>query len=185
MGKVFLIIFCFAGLFLFSFLFLLELRRVSLQRVTNWNLDRKVNCAVVLTGGVGGVQEGFDLLSRGVVRKLIISGVHFNTIWDDILTQKPFYKTITPEDIILEKRSRTTYENAQQTYILIQKLQCNDLLLITSYLHMYRAYRVFRKIFPPQYRFYKVAVAPPVDPVSAESYVIETFKSLFYSFWAY
>ncbi|MDE0119795.1 MAG: YdcF family protein [Bdellovibrionales bacterium] len=185
MGKIFLIIFCFAVLFLFSFFFLLELRRVSLQRVTAWNEDYKADCAVVLTGGAGRIREGFDLLSRGSVRKLIISGVHFNAVLDDIFPQRPFYGDIKAEDIILEKQSRTTYGNAQQTYILVQQLQCEDLLLITSYLHMYRAYKVFRKNFPPQYRLYKVAVAPPSHQVSAESYVMETFKSLFYSLWAY
>ena len=181
----FWVAFCFVFLFLLSFFFFVELRRVSLQTVTAWDEDYKADCAVVLTGGAGRIREGFDLLSRGAVRKLIISGVHSKAVLDEIFPQRPFYGNLKTKDVILEKQSRTTYGNARQTRELTQKLQCKDLLLVTSYLHMYRAEKVFRKIFPTHYRIYTVAVAPPAYHVSAESYVMETFKSLFYSLWAY
>ena len=177
--------FCLVVVFLFSFFFLLELRRVSAQTITAWDEDYKADCAVVLTGGAGRIREGFDILSRGAIRKLIISGVHSKAVLDEIFPQWPFYGNLNKKDVILEKLSTTTYGNGKQTRKWVQKLRCQDLLLITSHLHMYRANRVFRKIFPDNYPIHIVAVAPQSSRVSAESYVTETFKSLFYSLWAY
>ncbi len=172
-------------IFLFSFFFLLELRRVSAQTITAWDEDYKADCAVVLTGGAGRIREGFDLLSRGSVRKLIISGVHAKAVLDEIFPQWPFYGNLNKEDVVLEKVSKTTYENAVESQRWVKRLQCEDLLLITSYLHMYRANRVFRKIFPDDYPIHLVSVAPQSSRVSAESHVTEALKSLFYSLWAY
>ncbi len=183
--KILFVVFLCVFLFILSFFFLLELRRVSIQSITAWDKDYKADCAVVLTGGAGRVREGFDLLSRGAVRKLIISGVHSKAVLDEIFPQRPFYGNLNTKDVILEKQSKTTYGNAKQTRKWTRKLECRDLLLITSYLHMYRAERVFKKIFAPGYRIYPVAVAPQSSRVSAESYIMETFKSLFYSLWVY
>ena len=184
--KKFVVIgFCLALLFLLSFFFLLELRRISVQTITAWDEDYKADCAVVLTGGAGRIREGFDILSRGAIRKLIISGVHSKAVLDEIFPQWPFYGNLNKKDVILEKLSTTTYGNAKQTREWIERLQCRDLLLITSHLHMYRANRVFRKIFSDNYPIHIVAVAPQSSRVSAESYVTEAFKSLFYSLWAY
>ena len=177
--------FCFLFLFVCAFFFLLELRRVSAQNITAWDEDYKADCAVVLTGGANRVREGFDLLARGAVQKLIISGVHSKAELDGIFPQRPFYGNVHTKDVILEKKSQTTYGNAVQTLKWVQKLKCANLLLITSYLHIYRAQRVFNKVFPSGYPIQPVAVAPPSSRVSAESYVIETAKSLFYSLWAY
>ena len=173
----------FLFLFVLFFFFFLELRRISAQAITAWDEDYQADCAVVLTGGAGRIREGFDLLSRGSIRKLIISGTYSKAVLEDIFPQWPFYGNLEKKDVILEKLSKTTYENAKQTRKWVQTLKCEDLLLITSYLHMYRAKRVFRKLFPDNYSIYAVAVAPQSSRISAESYVIEVFKSLFYSFW--
>ena len=179
------LIFLLAVIFVFSFFFVLELRRVSVQEVTAWDEDYKADCAVVLTGGAGRIREGFDLLSRGSIRKLIISGVHSKVGLRDILPQWPFYGKLNKEDVVLEKNSRTTYGNAKESWKWIKKLQCRNILLVTSHLHIYRAHRVFKKLFPDDYSIQIVAVAPQSSHVSADSYVTEAFKSLFYSLWAY
>ena len=172
-------------IFLFSFFFLLELRRVSVQKITIFKQDYRADCAVALTGGAGRIREGLDLLSRKAVKKLIISGVHSKASLEDIFPQWIFYGDLKKEDVILDKLSNTTYGNAKQTRQWVEKLKCQDLLLITSYLHMYRATKVFKKLFPPEYSIYQVAVAPQSSRVPTESYVVETFKSLLYSLWAY
>ena len=179
------IVFSLVLLFVFSFFFLLELRRVSVQNITAWDEDYKADCAVVLTGGAGRVREGFDLLSRGSIRKLIISGVHSKVGLRDIFPQWPFYGKLNKEDVILEKVSRTTYGNAKESWKWVDKLQCKDILLITSHLHIYRARRVFEKLFPVGYPMHTVAVATQSSRVSLDSYITEAFKSLFYSLLAY
>ncbi len=182
--KILLLVFLIIFIFVPSFFFLLELRRVSAGGgISAYDGDYKAGCAVVLTGGAGRVREGFDLLSQGAVRKLVISGVHSEVSMSDIFPQKFFDGSFSTKDIVLEKQSKSTYENAEYTLRLVQKLKCKDILLITSHLHIYRAERVFRKIFPPGYRINTVAV-PPAS-LSVESYVVEALKSLFYSLWAY
>ena len=138
-----------------------------------------------MTGGTGRVREGFDLLSRKSIRKLIISGVHDRATLREIFPWWPFYGELNQKDVILEKKSTTTYGNAKETKKLVTHLGCKNLILITSYVHIYRANKVFKAFFPYDYEIYLAAVAPQLSYISFESYVIETFKSLFYSLWAY
>ena len=180
-----IISFCFLLVFSGSFIFLLEFRKVSSGKITVWDESYKADCAVVLTGGTGRVQEGFALLSRRSIRKLIISGVHSKATLRDIFPLWPFYGELNQEDVILEKKSKTTYGNAQETRRLVFELGCKNLILITSYTHIYRAGKVFKSFFPYDYEIYLAGVAPQLSYISFESYVIETLKSLFYSLWAY
>jgi len=172
-------------IFIVSFFFLLEFRKVATQKITAWDKAYEADCAVALTGGAGRVREGFDLLARGSIKKLIISGVNIKVSLRDIFPQWPFYGHLNTKDVILEKRSKSTYENATETKKITKELNCGSLLLITSYIHIYRAERVFKKIFPSNYLIYSLAVAPQSSHVSIEKYLLETFKSLFYSLWAY
>ena len=180
-----IVLFCFLLFFIGAFLFLLEFRKVSSGKITVWDENYKADCAVVLTGGTGRVQEGFALLSRKSVQKLIISGVHHKATLREIFPLWPFYGELNQEDVILEKKSKTTYGNAQEIRKLVFELGCEDLILITSYIHLYRAGKVFKAFFPYDYEIYLAGVAPHVSYISFEAYVMETLKSLFYSLWAY
>lgn len=165
--------------------FRLEYRSVLAAAPTSWSVDHVGDCAVVLTGGPGRIREGVDLLYRGNVKKLIVSGVHPQASWRDILPQLTFYSGIKDDDVVLEKRSTTTYGNAIQTLPLVEALHCRNLILITSHLHMHRAYRTFRSVFPPDFPLVIHSVSagalhPPFWDVA-----LEAFKSVFYSTWAY
>jgi uncharacterized SAM-binding protein YcdF (DUF218 family) len=130
------------------------------------------------------VKEGLALLSQGQVRKLIISGVHPRVGLKEIFPQLPYYSNINENNVLLEKRSTTTYGNVQQTLVLVEALRCRDLVLITSRLHMYRAARTFRASFPLHFPILEHAVAGPRNP-EFDELALETLKSLFYSLWAY
>ncbi len=164
--------------------FHIEFRRVSTYPVTAWLEDHRADCAVVLTGGPGRVKEGFDLLSHKEVSKLIISGVHPTAALSEIFPQLPLYGKVRTEDIVLEKRSMTTFGNAQQTAPLLEALKCRDFVLITSYLHMYRAVRTFQGVLSPEMRMYPRATYT-WGPPSWGDRSLEALKSLFYSIWAY
>ena len=179
------IIFCCLFIFSSCFIFLLEFRKISSGKITAWDENYKADCAVVLTGGTGRVREGFDLLSRKSIRKLIISGVHDRATLREIFPWWPFYGELNQADVILEKKSKTTYGNAKETRKLAFEFDCKNLILITSYVHIYRANKVFKAFFPYDYEIYLVAVAPQSSDISFENYIIETLKSLFYSLWAY
>lgn len=146
---------------------------------------RSADCAIVLTGGPGRVREGFDLLARKLAQKLIVSGVHPQAELREIFPLWPFYGSVRPEDVALERRSRTTFGNAQQSLPLVEALHCRDAWLVTSRVHMYRALKTFRAEFPPTLRLYPRAVVSGSAEPSWGDIASETAKSLFYSLWAY
>lgn len=162
-----------------------ESQRVGSYSIHSWNEDQGADCAVVLTGGGGRIQEGFVLLSHQSIRKLIISGVYSKSELREIFPQWPFYGGLSKDDVILEKRSGTTYGNARQSLPLVRALNCRDMILITSNLHMYRSMRIFKKVFPTDLPIYpRAVVSGRVFPGFWEKY-LEVLKSLFYSLWAY
>lgn len=168
-----------------SWLYIVESKKILAQKITAWTDDQKGDCAVVLTGSPGRVREGFDLIAQGRVRKLVISGVYPQAEIIDIFPQLPYYGPINEGDIVLEKRSLTTYGNAQQTQPLVEALQCKDIILVTSRLHMYRSLKIFRSVFPIEYEIKpRAVIAGSIDPDFFEL-GLEVTKSLFYRLWAY
>lgn len=162
-----------------------EYQRVTGEPISSWKTDVSADCAVVLTGGSNRVREGFDLLSRGQVRKLIISGVYSNAQLREIMPLWPFYGTLQEKDVILDRRSSTTYGNAQQTVPLVEALGCRDIILVTSSVHMFRAFHTFQAAYPKDFPIYKHAVYSGRSESSLYDTSTEVLKSLFYSLWAY
>lgn len=162
-----------------------ELKLIASEPISAWTEDHRADCAVVVTGGPGRVREGFDLLSQGMVHKLIISGVNPRATLREIFPQWPFYGSLQTEDVILERRSATTYGNAVQSLPLVEAMHCRSLVLITSHLHMRRAYKTFREVFPPEINIQTRAVSSGAIPPRTSDLAIEVVKSFFYSLWAY
>lgn len=175
----------FAAILTLIWTVVVQMRGIIRQPVNAWVDDVFTDCAVVLTGGPNRLREGFDLLSRKAVQKLIISGVNPQVELKDIFPLKPFYGQINEQDVILERRSRTTYGNAQQTWPLVEALRCKSVMLITSRIHMYRALRTFRAEFPRDFPILPRAVVGNNEPPSKFETFSEAYKSLFYGFWAY
>lgn len=172
--------------FIFStFLFYYESQKIKNEPITAWTEDHEADCAIVLTGGPGRVREGFDLLARKSVKKLIISGVHPKAQLREIFPRWPYYQNLKKEDIILERNSNTTYGNAQQTLIITEALRCRDVILITSRTHMYRAYKTFRAMYPEGFPILKRSTHAGSVDTSIFDLFIETTKSFFYSLWFY
>ncbi len=162
-----------------------EKKLVASEPVSAWSEDHRADCAIVLTGGPGRVREGFDLLAQGQVHKLIISGVNPRATLRDIFPQWPYYGTLRAEDVVLERRSATTYGNAQQSLPLVEALRCRSLVLITSHLHMRRAFKTFRQVYPPELLILTRGVSSGSIPPRSSDLSFEVLKSLFYSLWAY
>ncbi|WP_253720866.1 YdcF family protein [Bdellovibrio bacteriovorus] len=162
-----------------------EYQNVQHETVQSWLKTPTADCAVVLTGGAGRVREGFDLLANQNVKKLVISGVYSNARLREIMPVWPFYGNLTENDVVLDRRSETTYGNAQQSLPIVEALKCRDILLVTSRLHMYRSYRTFRATFPENIYIQKHAIIGGRYESSVWETTFEALKSLFYSFWAY
>ncbi len=172
-------------MFLFGGFFRREIGLIEHEPISAWTEDHKADCAVVLTGGPGRIREGFDLLSQGQVRKLIISGVHPRATMREIFPQWPFYGSLHEEDVVLERRSGTTYGNAQQSLPLVEAMHCRSLVLVTSHLHMRRAFKTFHQVYPQEFLISARSVSSGFIPPRNSDLTIEALKSLFYSLWAY
>lgn len=136
---------------LIGFLFVREYKRVAKEPVNSWTESQSADCAIVLTGAAGRVREGFDLLARKDVQKLIIAGVHPNATLREIMPLWSLYGNLDEKDVALDRHSTTTFGNAVQSFPLVEALRCRDVILVTSQLHMYRARRTFRAVFPEDF----------------------------------
>lgn len=182
-SRSFWILLIFSGVVVFRFYD--EYKKIQSETVQSWLKTPMADCAVVLTGGAGRVREGFDLLANQNVKKLIISGVYSNARLREIMPVWSFYGNLTENDVVLDRRSETTYGNAQQSLPIVEALKCRDILLVTSRLHMYRSYRTFRATFPENIYIQKHAIIGGRYESSVWETGFEALKSLFYSFWAY
>ena len=159
--------------------------KINRTQVTAWTEDHVADCAVVLTGGPYRVREGFDLLAQKRIKKLILSGVHPKAYLREVFPQWPFYGDLKEEDVILEKRSKTTYGNIQQSLPLMEALYCRDVILITSRLHMYRALKTLTVALPEGFPVYSRSILSSSYKVETLDLWSETAKSLFYRLFAY
>jgi uncharacterized SAM-binding protein YcdF (DUF218 family) len=161
-----------------------ESRAVFKVAPNQWTQDQKADCAVVLTGGPGRVREGFALLAQRQVKKLIVSGVHPQVTLRELYPMLPFYGSIDEKDVLLERRSTTTYGNVIQSLGLMEALRCRSVLVVTSALHMHRSLRTFRRHAQEGLNFKGRAIEVWPRPGFFDE-LLEIGKSCFYSLWAY
>ncbi|KYG64119.1 hypothetical protein AZI86_15080 [Bdellovibrio bacteriovorus] len=162
-----------------------EYEGIQSEIVQSWLKTPTADCAVVLTGGAGRVREGFDLLANQNVKRLVISGVYSNARLREIMPLWSLYGNLSENDVVLDRRSETTYGNAQQSLPIVEALKCRDILLVTSRLHMHRSYLTFRNAYPENIYIQKHAIIGGRYESSVWELGFEAMKSLFYSLWAY
>lgn len=150
-----------------------------------WTTDQFADCGLVLTGGPQRVREGLDLLARQQIRKLIISGVNPSAGFTEIFPIHPFHSEVREEDVILERKSLTTFGNVQQSVPIIEALKCRDVILITSSIHMFRALRTLRSELPAPISVIPRSVSVGGEKPGVIESLVETSKVLFYSAWAF
>lgn len=153
---------------------------ISLETENIWSSQDTADCGVVLTGGAGRLREAFELLAQKRIRKLVVAGVNKNSNLEEIFPFLPFYPEINTADIILEKRSETTFGNARFSLSYIQDLKCQNILLITSQVHMRRAYNIFTLIYPDDFLIKKLTVPNSKAEEGILGLGVEIVKSTFY-----
>lgn len=114
---------------------------------------------VVLTGGRGRIDEGLVLLRKGRAKLLILSGVHQTSDLDSIFLNR--VNSVESGKIVLEKRSRSTYENALEVRRLMAENGFSSMVLITSGYHIKRAHYTFGKVMPEGMRIEAYSVSTP------------------------
>lgn len=101
---------------------------------------------VVLTGGRGRTTEGLTQLRKGKGGVLILSGVHEDADLDSIFLNG--VNKVERANIVLEKRSTSTYENALEVRKILEERGLRSMVLITSGYHIKRAHYIFTKVMP-------------------------------------
>jgi uncharacterized SAM-binding protein YcdF (DUF218 family) len=138
----------------------------------------QTDAIVVLTGGRGRVEEGVKLYRDGEARLLFLIGV------DPLVKKSELYTGEGAENVILEKVSRNTLENAIYARDLIVRHKVTSIKLITSRYHMKRATLIFRNALAKD-----IAIYPyPVDSKNLqEDWWTHSlsFKLLFSEFYKY
>ena len=121
--------------------------------------NNRADAIVVLTGGLGRVDKGFELFAGGKAMHLILAGAAKDATLESIFFQKDLVQG--KANIILEKGSTSTYENAVEIKKIIETKGIKSIILITSFYHMKRASYTFSRILPGEIRLYLYPVATP------------------------
>ena len=133
---------------------------------------------MVLTGGRGRVEEGVKLYRAKQARLLFLIGV------DPMVKKRELFRGEGSENVVLEKVSRNTLENAMYARELVARHKVTSIKLITSRYHMKRAMLIFRNAIPRN-----VAIYPyPVDSTNLKEEWWRhggSFKLLFSEFYKY
>ncbi len=114
--------------------------------------DLKTDAIVVLAGGRGRIEEGVRLYRANKGHWLLLIGVDPSVRKGDLFRERQGERG--GEDVILEKVSRNTLENALYARNLIAQHKIGSITLITSRYHMKRATLIFRNALPPEITIY-------------------------------
>jgi len=122
----------------------------------------ETDAVVVLTGGVGRLDVGLDLLVQDRARKLFISGVSQEVDLDQILRAARRNDIQELRDrIVLGYAAGDTAGNARETAQWMAKEKFGSLRLVTASYHMRRSLLEFRQAMP-----HAVIIPHPVFPLA-------------------
>ncbi|MBI5327873.1 MAG: YdcF family protein [Deltaproteobacteria bacterium] len=121
---------------------------------------------VVLTGGLGRLDNGLELFEKGRAAYLIIAGVDKDASFESIFFKRAGRPSkgqvwLDTKRVILEKHSTSTYENAKEVKKIIETMNIKSIILITSFYHMKRASYIFRRILPAEVGIHLYPISTP------------------------
>jgi uncharacterized SAM-binding protein YcdF (DUF218 family) len=130
------------------------LRRLPPLMVTK-DEPKAADALVVLAGDHRGhrVEYACELWKRGLVAKgpFVIPGgmLYKNLSWADVMKDHAVKNGVPEDRIILQRRSETTWQDAEFILPELKKRGVKSILLVTSPLHSGRAAKIFRQQCAP------------------------------------
>ena len=97
---------------------------------------------IVLSGGEDRVEHGVALYQQDYADKILFTGVGSRSMYRQALSLG-----ITEDDILLEERSRTTFENAKYSIEIMRAQGFQSAIIVTSPTHTRRASIIFTQFF--------------------------------------
>ncbi len=159
---------------------------------------READLIVVLGGGVNEgrfltlvsshrMVKGVQLYFEGKAPKILFSGGMPGkaTVSEaSVLGQVARRLKVPPEDILLEKKSKNTHDQAVEVKKIADRLRVKSILLVTSFSHMKRALMAFEKA---GFKVYPAFADPnekyadnPMDRLSLFSWLIHEYAGMVY-----
>jgi len=110
---------------------------------------KPADAIVVLTGGSNRLQAGFDLLEKGMGKKLFISGVYHGVEVKELLENwKKEDKSNLDCCVVLGFEADDTIGNAKETITWMNKENYHSIFLVTANYHLRRAMLDFETLSP-------------------------------------
>lgn len=107
------------------------------------------DAVVVLTGGSNRLETGFDLLEKGMGKKLFISGVYHGVDVRELLDRwKKEDRSHLDCCVVLGFEADDTIGNARETIAWMQKEHYHSIFLVTANYHLRRAMLDFETLSP-------------------------------------
>lgn len=107
--------------------------------------DERTDAIVVLTGGSGRLERGFDLVERGISRRMLISGVERTVRPNELAEAFRVDPQLIACCVELGRESFDTRSNADEVARWVERRRIRSIRLVTNDLHMPRAGYELRK----------------------------------------
>lgn len=101
--------------------------------------DERTDAIVVLTGGTGRLDRGFDLVQRGLSRRVLISGVAPTVRPRELVAAYHVDQQLFDCCITLGREAFDTRSNADEVARWLQRWHSHSIRLVTNDIHMRRA----------------------------------------------
>ena len=124
--------------------------------------EQRTDAIVVLTGGSGRLERGFDLIERGVARRMLISGVERTVRPVELAEAYDVEERLFDCCIVLGRESFDTRSNADEVARWVERRRIRSIRLVTNDLHMPRAGYELRKRVGDELTIVRDAV--PTEP---------------------
>ena len=101
--------------------------------------DERTDAIVVLTGGTGRLDRGFDLVRRGLSRRMLISGVAPTVRPQELAAAYHVDARLFACCVTLGREAFDTRSNADEVARWLQRWHAHSIRLVTNDIHMRRA----------------------------------------------
>lgn len=131
--------------------------------------EEHTDAIVVLTGGTGRLERGFDLMGRRVAGRMLISGVERTVRPQELIAHYRVDPALFACCIVLGREAVDTRTNAEEVAGWVARRRIRSIRLVTNDLHMRRARNEIGKRLPADVTILDDAV--PSHPDMRQTFV--------------
>lgn len=128
----------------------MKLEEIKLMAMVSNDLIKKSDAVVLLEGdGYSRINQTIKIFKDGLAKKIVASGGFTSstsfTIPASLLAKKIYKKGIPKNRVILEEKSKNTYEQGVEIMKMVKEKKWKKIILVASHFHQPRAFLTFLK----------------------------------------